>query len=79
MRITILKMVLAGLLSLPMVGVATAQDSTRQLIEVESLGPQIGEQAPNFSLPDQNGQIHTLESIMGPNVAMLLFHRSADW
>jgi len=79
MRIRILKIVLAGLLSLLLVGTATAQDSSRQFIEVESLGPQIGEQVPDFSLPDQNGQIHTLESIMGPNGAMLLFHRSADW
>ncbi|MDP6535512.1 MAG: hypothetical protein QGG02_04105 [Gammaproteobacteria bacterium] len=79
MRITSLKTVLAGLLSLLLVSLATAQDSSRQVIEVESLGPQIGERVPGFSLPDQNGQIHTLESIMGPNGAMLLFHRSADW
>ena len=44
-----------------------------------SLGPQVGEQVPGFSLPDQNGQIRTLESILGPNGAMLLFYRSADW
>ncbi len=40
---------------------------------------QIGERVPDFSLPDQHGRIHTLESIMGPNGAMVLFHRSADW
>ncbi len=51
----------------------------RTRIEVASLGPQIGEQVPDFSLPDQNGQVRTLESILGPNGAMLLFHRSADW
>ena len=51
----------------------------RTPIEVASLGPQIGEQVPDFSLPDQNGQIQTLESILGPRGAMLLFHRSADW
>ena len=48
-------------------------------IEVASLGPQVGEQVPVFSLPDQNGQVRTLESILGPNGALLLFHRSADW
>ena len=48
-------------------------------IDVNSLGPQVGEYVPNFNLPDQNGQAQTLDSIMGPNGAMLLFHRSADW
>ena len=52
---------------------------SRTQIEVASLGPQVGEQVPGFSLPDQNGRVQTLESIMGPNGAMLLFHRSADW
>lgn len=52
---------------------------SRTPIDVASLGPQIGERVPAFSLPDQNGQVHTLESILGPNGAMLLFHRSADW
>jgi hypothetical protein len=52
---------------------------SRTPIEVASLGPQIGETVPAFSLPDQNGQIRTLESVMGRNGTMLLFHRSADW
>ena len=51
----------------------------RTPIDVASLGPQVGERVRAFSLPDQNGQIRTLESILGPNGAMLLFHRSADW
>ncbi|MCH2347035.1 MAG: peroxiredoxin family protein [Pseudomonadales bacterium] len=55
---------------------ATAE---RKPILVADLGPQIGEQVPEFRLPDQNGQTHSLDSIMGPNGAMLLFHRSADW
>ena len=52
---------------------------SRTAIDVASLGPQVGEQVPEFSLPDQNGQMRTLESISGPKGAMLLFHRSADW
>ncbi len=52
---------------------------SRTPIEVAALGPQVGERVPAFSLPDQNGQIRTLESILGPRGAMLLFHRSADW
>ena len=52
---------------------------SRPPIAVASLGPQVGEQVPEFSLPDQNGEMRTLESISGPKGAMLLFHRSADW
>ncbi|MCG8413651.1 MAG: peroxiredoxin family protein [Pseudomonadales bacterium] len=56
-----------------------AAESSRETIEVSTLGPQIGEVVPEFTLPDQNGNLHNLDSIMGPNGAMLLFHRSADW
>jgi len=48
-------------------------------IDVSKLGPQVGERVPDFSLPDQNGRTRTLESIMGPRGAMLVFVRSADW
>ena len=58
---------------------AFAQDDGREAIEVASLGPQIGERVPEFRLPDQNGQYHTLEDIRGTTGTMLLFHRSADW
>lgn len=51
----------------------------RTPIDVASLGPQVGDEVPGFRLPDQNGDMHTLESILGPNGAMILFHRSADW
>lgn len=51
----------------------------RQPIMVAELGPQVGERAPDFEMVDQFGNMHDLESVMGPNGAMLLFHRSADW
>ena len=51
----------------------------REAIDVASLGPQIGERVPDFNLPDQSGQVHSLDSIMGPNGVMLVFFRSADW
>jgi hypothetical protein len=71
---------LVGLLAILLLGFSTlAAAQTREKIEVASLGPQVGERVPDFSLPDQNGRMHTLDSIMGPNGAMLLFHRSADW
>jgi hypothetical protein len=51
----------------------------RQKIDVSKLGPQVGERVPDFSLKDQSGKLWTLQSIMGPKGAMLVFIRSADW
>jgi hypothetical protein len=56
-----------------------AQSSPRTKIEVSKLGPQVGEQVPDFSLKDQTGKTWTRQSIMGPKGAMLVFIRSADW
>jgi hypothetical protein len=42
-------------------------------------GPAVGARAPEFELPDQNGQRHTLHSLSGPKGLMLVFFRSADW
>ena len=69
----------AILLATLLLGSSGLLAQSRTAIDVASLGPQVGERVPQFSLPDQNGQIQTLDSIMGPNGAMLLFHRSADW
>ncbi len=57
----------------------SAQTTTRSKIDVSKLGPQVGEQVPDFSLKDQNGKTRTLQSIMGPKGALLVFYRSADW
>jgi hypothetical protein len=54
-----------------------AQLPTR--IDVSKIGPQVGERVPDFTLRDQNGKTWTLQSIMGPKGAMLVFYRSADW
>ena len=76
MRIIIQKSLLV--LSFVLCGsLAVAQE--REAIVVADLGPQVGERVPDFELKDQFGKTHTLDSIMGPNGAMLLFHRSADW
>ncbi len=42
-------------------------------------GPKIGERIPDFAAVDQNGAILGFDDIKGPNGAMILFHRSADW
>jgi hypothetical protein len=52
---------------------------SRTPVDVSKLGPQVGEQVPDFSLTDQTGKTWTLQSIMGPKGAMLVFIRSADW
>ncbi len=76
MRIQIRTIMLATLL----LGFSTlAAAQSREAIDVASLGPQIGERVPDFNLPDQSGQVHSLDSIMGPNGVMLVFFRSADW
>ena len=51
----------------------------RQAIDIAALGPQVGDQVPDFSLPDQFGEIQTLQSIMGEQGARIVFHRSANW
>jgi hypothetical protein len=56
-----------------------AQERARERIDVSKLGPQVGERVPDFSLVDQRGSTRTLQSIMGPRGAMLVFIRSADW
>lgn len=60
-------------------GVVGAQSAPVTRIEVSTLGPQVGARVPAFSLPDQTGKVQTLESIMGPRGAVLLFVRSTDW
>lgn len=58
---------------------AQAAGPARVTVDVARLGPQVGQRVPDFSLPDQTGRVRTLDSIMGPRGAMLVFLRSADW
>ena len=48
-------------------------------IEVAWLGTQVGERVPDFSLPDKTGLVWSRDSVLGPNGAILLCHRSANW
>ena len=48
-------------------------------VDVDHLGPQIGSRLPDFTLRDQRGEAHALKSLLGPNGAMIVFFRSADW
>jgi len=58
---------------------AQTSQPSRETIDVSRLGPQVGERVPDFSLKDQSRRTQTLQSIMGPRGAMLVFQRSADW
>lgn len=42
-------------------------------------GPPVGSPMPAFEASDQNGKLHTLKDILGPNGAAIVFFRSADW
>ncbi len=79
MRQLISRAVLAGFLAALVLGFPSQAMQSRTPIEVASLGPQVGERVPDFSLPDQTGRVWTRDSILGPNGAIMLFHRSANW
>ena len=76
---------LARLIGIVLVGVgavqgAAAQPATRPApIDVTKLGPQVGQRIPDFSLKDQAGRTWTRQSTLGPQGAMIVFFRSADW
>lgn len=67
------------LLALLLVSFGQVPPQSRVKIDVSKLGPQVGQRVPDFSLKDQTGKVQTLQSIMGPRGAMLVFLRSADW
>lgn len=75
----IVTLVMGMAASAPLVAQGTGAASGRVKVEVSKLGPQVGQQVPDFRLPDQNGTVWTRQSIMGPRGAMLVFYRSAGW
>jgi hypothetical protein len=48
-------------------------------IDVDTIGPKVGDALPDFSLPDQSGRARTLKSLLGAKGAVIVFFRSADW
>lgn len=48
-------------------------------VNVDGIGPKIGEVAPDFEASDQRGVPRKLSALLGPKGAMLVFFRSADW
>ena len=45
----------------------------------EQTGIAVGAKIPEFRAVDQNGKTWDFETLKGPNGAVFLFHRSADW
>ena len=70
---------LALALALAFGAFAAGQTPAKSAEELAKLGPAVGQRVPDFSLVDQNGATRTLESILGPAGAMLVFFRSAEW
>ena len=68
----------AGRCACPGVG-ASGQPPAGPAVDVQRLGPQVGETVPAFSLPDHTGVVRTLKDVLGPKGALLVFSRSADW
>jgi hypothetical protein len=42
-------------------------------------GPDPGQYIPDFTLPDQHGDLRSRSNLSGPNGLLLVFYRSADW
>jgi hypothetical protein len=75
---TLLAALTAVLIALP----ASAQNFLTDIPE-QSLGmvsgPEVGERIPDFEAYDQHGNLVSLADVMGPNGAVVVFYRSADW
>jgi len=75
-----MRMLAATLWSVLSVGALPASGPPERVpVDLSKLGPQVGERVPDFALNDQNGKTWTLQAVMGPKGAMLVFYRSADW
>jgi hypothetical protein len=53
--------------------------SAAQAPDLSKVGPQVGSTVPPIGGTDQFGRPQTLTTASGPNGAMLVFFRSADW
>lgn len=66
-------------LSTAIVILGTVVSAQSGQVDLGKLGPQVGQRVPDFAAPDQSGEARTLQSLFGPQGAILVFNRSADW
>jgi cytochrome oxidase Cu insertion factor (SCO1/SenC/PrrC family) len=69
----------AVLFFLSFLALGSAQDKGLPEQSVASIGLQTGQQAPEFTLPDQFGHEQSNQTLKGLSGTVLLFFRSADW
>jgi cytochrome oxidase Cu insertion factor (SCO1/SenC/PrrC family) len=75
-----MKIGLAVLFSFGLLALASAQeDHPAGDSPAPSIGLDVGQRAPSFSLADQFGQQQSNETLKGSKGTVLLFFRSADW
>ena len=58
---------------------ATQSNNPAPMVDVETVGPKVGDVLPDFTLRDQSGEMRSMRSLLGPNGAVIVFFRSADW
>jgi hypothetical protein len=69
-----------SLYSVLVVALVVSMTSAQEVqVDIDALGPQVGSSVPSFSGVDQFGRRQSLDSVAGPEGAMLVFFRSADW
>ena len=68
-------------LAVTLAGAATLAQTAgpASTVDVQAIGPKVGDTAPDFSLRDQRGDTRSLKALLGPKGAVLVFFRSADW
>jgi hypothetical protein len=75
-----MRTVLGGFMAIAVLAMVEAQaPPAKTAADLAKLGPQIGDRVHDFRLPDQAGTLRDLKSVLGPNGAMLVFFRSAEW
>lgn len=48
-------------------------------LDLDRIGPAVGEPFPDLSLPDQHGQMVNLHDYRDGHALLFIVHRSADW
>ncbi len=75
MKIGVAILFLVGLFAVP----SGQENPSSSHAIAPSVGLEIGQQAPAFTLPDQFGHEQSNETLKGSKGTVLLFFRSADW